>query len=283
MSENKPTIVFLSTYPPRECGIATFTQDLFHYCKKILGTSIKCKVAALNVSPLDTYKYPPEVAWEIDQNSKKDYLNLAKEITNDNNISGVIIQHEYGIFGGVQGDKLLHFMRNCKKPMLVTLHTALPTPDPKMKQVTEEIIALASNVVVLTKSSKQIIERVYPHSSGKIFIIPHGIHPVVFSFQKDFKNKLELKNRTVVSTFGLLSRGKGIEYVINALPAVIKKHPSLIYLILGETHPVIRRNEGEKYRLELAQLVRKLNLEKLILLCMINYHPTIQLIFAGTR
>ncbi len=262
MSENKPTIVFLSTYPPRECGIATFTQDLFHYCKKTLGTSFRCKVAALNLSPLDTYNYPHEVIWEIDQNSKKDYLDLAKEITNDINISGVIIQHEYGIFGGDQGEKLLYFMQNCKKPMLVTLHTALPSPSPKMKEVTAKIIALANNVVVLTKSSKEIIEKIYPQSSGKIFIIPHGIHPITFSLQKEFKTKLELKNRIVVSTFGLLSRGKGIEYVINALPDVIKKHPSIIYLILGETHPVIRRNEGEIYRLELAHLVRKLGLEK---------------------
>jgi glycosyltransferase involved in cell wall biosynthesis len=262
VSENKPTIIFLSTYPPRECGIATFTQDLFRYCKKTLGPGYRCKVAAFNLSPLDTYKYPPEVAWEIDQNSKKDYLNLATVINNDTSISGVILQHEYGIFGGLDGEKILFFMQNCKKPILVTLHTALPTPSPNMKKVTAKIIELASNVVVLTKSSKEIIEKVYPESRGKIFIIPHGIHPVTFSFQKEFKAKLELKNRIVLSTFGLLSRGKGIEYAINALSSVIKKYPSIIYLILGETHPVIRRNEGEKYRLELAHLVKALGLEK---------------------
>ncbi len=262
MSENKPTIVFLSTYPPRECGIATFTQDLFRYCKKNLGSGFKFKIAALNVSPLDSYKYPPEVAWEIDQNSKSAYLDLAKELNEDKFIAGIIIQHEYGIFGGVQGDKLLHFMQKCQKPMLVTLHTTLPSPDDKMQMVTKKIIELASNLVVLTKSSKKVIEKLYPESKGKIFIIPHGIHPVNFSLQKEFKIKLELKNRLVISTFGLLSRGKGIEYVIEALPAVIKKHPSLVYLIIGETHPVIRRNEGEMYRLELAKLVRRLGLQK---------------------
>lgn len=262
MSENKTTIVFLSTYPPRECGIATFTQDLFRYCKKTLGIGFRCKIAAFNLSPLDTYKYPPEVAWEIDQNSEKDYLNLADEINKDISVSGVIIQHEYGIFGGLDGKKILLFMQNCKKPILVTLHTALPVPSQNMKEVTAKIIDLASNVVVLTKSSKKIIEKVYPKSTGKIFIIPHGIHPVTFSFQKEFKAKLELKNRIVLSTFGLLSRGKGIEYAIKVLSSVIKKYPSIIYLILGETHPVIRRNEGEKYRLELAHLVRTLGLEK---------------------
>lgn len=262
MSENKPTIVFLTTYPPRECGIATFTQDLLHYCQKILGSGFRCKVAAFNLSPLDTYKYPREVEWEVDQNSRKDYLNLAKAINDDMNISGVILQHEYGIFGGIDGNKILFFMQNCKKPILVTLHTTLPSPNHKMKMVTAKIIEFASNIVVLTKSSREIIEKVYPKSSGKIFVIPHGIHPVKFSLQKEFKAKLELNNRIVLSTFGLLNRGKGIKYAINALPDVIKKYPSLIYLILGETHPVIQRFEGEKYRLELAHLITTLGLEK---------------------
>ncbi|MFA6017177.1 MAG: glycosyltransferase [Patescibacteria group bacterium] len=179
----------------------------------------------------------------------------------DVNISGVILQHEYGIFGGTEGEKILFFMQNCKKPMLVTLHTTLPSPSPKMKEVTAKIIDLASNIVVLTKSSKEIIENVYPKSSGKIFIIPHGIHDIKFSLQKEFKTKLELNNHIVLSTFGLLSRNKGIKYVLKALPEVIKKYPSIIYLILGETHPVIRRREGEKYRLELAQLIKILGLK----------------------
>lgn len=260
----KPTIVFLSTYPPRECGIATFTQDLFAYCQKILGSSVRCRVAALNLSPLDTYKYPREVDWEIDQNSKADYINLAKVVNDDICISGVIVQHEYGIFGGIEGEKLLHFMENCKKPTIVTLHTALPKPSLKMREVTAKIIELASNVVVLTQSSKEIIEEIYPNSSGKTFIIPHGIHETKFVNQDVFKAKLDLNNHIVLSTFGLLSRGKGIEYAIRALPEVIRKYPTIVYLVLGETHPVIRRNEGEKYRLELAKLVKALALEKYV-------------------
>ncbi len=260
MSHSKPTIVFLSTYPPRECGIATFTQDLLCYSQKIPGFAFRYKVAAVNLSPLDTYKYPKEVEWEIDENSKRDYLNLAKTI-NDDNISGVILQHEYGIFGGIEGRKILFFMENCKKPVLVTFHTVIPNPEPIMKKVTEKIINLSQQVIVLTKKSKEIIEKVYPQSNGKIFIIPHGIHNVKFSLPSEFKEKLELKNRIVLSTFGLLSRNKGIKYLISALPSVIKKYPSLMYLILGETHPVIRRKEGEKYRLELAHLVKTLGLK----------------------
>lgn len=153
-------------------------------------------------------------------------------------------------------------MQTCKKPMLVTLHTTLPNPSPEMKSVTRKIIELASTIVVLTQKSKEITENLYPESLGKVFVIPHGIHPSIFSDPKKLKNKLELDNQIVLTTFGLLSRGKGIEYALQALPKVIKKYPSVLYLILGETHPVIRRNEGEKYRLELAKLVSKLNLEK---------------------
>jgi len=262
ISQPRPTIVFLSTYPPRECGIATFTQDLLQSSQTFLGPLVDCKVAALNLSTLDTYTYPPEVAWEIDQNSKKDHLNLVKTINNDEDISGVIIQHEYGIFGGLEGEILLTFMKNCTKPMLVTLHTTLPNPSAKMLAVTKKIIELASTIVVLTQSSKNIIEKLYPKALGKVFVIAHGIHHSVLSDPKKSKATLELENRTILTTFGLLSRGKGIEYAIRALPKVIKKYPSVLYLILGETHPVIRRNEGEKYRLELAQLIRDLALEK---------------------
>ncbi len=260
--EPKPTIVFFSSYPPRECGIATFTQDLLKASQKHLGKLVNCRVAALNVSPLDTYNYPQEVEWKIDQNSKLDHQNLAKIVNDTSYITGVIIQHEYGIFGGSEGEILLSFMKRCKKPMLVTLHTVLPSPSDKMKEVTSKIIHYATTIVVLTKNSKLIIESLYPESVGKVFVIPHGIHPVKFSLPLEFKMKLKLEDHIVLSTFGLLSRGKGIEYVLHALPKVIKKYPNVLYLILGKTHPVIRRKEGENYRTELAQLITKLGLKK---------------------
>lgn len=258
----KPTIAFFSTYPPRECGIATFTQDLLQSSQKLLGPLINCKVAAINLSPLDTYKYPPEVEWKIDQNSKKDYKNLAKIFNEDKNISGVIIQHEYGIFGGEEGELLLKFMENCTKPLLVTLHTVLPNPNPHMKDLTEKIIEMASTLIVLTDKSRGIIEELYPKAHGKVFTIPHGIHSVPLTSPKAYKTKLKLNRYTILTTFGLLGRGKGIEYVLQALPEVIKKYPNVIYLVLGGTHPVVQRAEGEKYRHELANLTVKLGIEK---------------------
>ncbi len=262
VSQKTSTIVFLSTYPPRECGIATFTQDLLHSSQLFLGSDVKCKVAALNLTPLDTYKYPEEVEWQIDQNNKKSYALFAKIVNTDRHITGVIIQHEYGIFGGEEGEHLLEFMNVCKKPMLVTLHTVLPSPSQKMHDITAQIIKRALKIVVLTQHSKDIVNKIYPHSGSKVFVIPHGIHPVSFSVSKEPKHHLELRKHTVLTTFGLLSRGKGLEYAINALPPVIKKHPSVMYLILGETHPVIMRQEGESYRIMLQQLITRLKLEK---------------------
>lgn len=264
MQNKKSSIVFLSTYPPRECGIATFTQDLLHATQNILGKEFVCKVAALNLSPLDTYNYPPEVEWEVNQNTISDYLSLAESINNDKSIVGIILQHEYGIMGGEIGENILYFLQQCKKPISVTLHTVLPDPSEKMREITESIVKRANSVVVLTQNSKSIIESLYPAAISKVHVIPHGIHPIPFSLPKASKEKLDLENHLILCTFGLLSRGKGLEYVIRALPEVIKKHPTLMYLILGETHPTIRRNEGEQYRLELEELVKSLGLEKYV-------------------
>ena len=262
MTKNKPVVVFIGTYPPRECGIATFTQDLLRSSRQFLGAHITCKVAALSLSPLDHYIYPPEVAWEINQNNKKEYLAFARELNHHSRVSGVILQHEYGIYGGDYGENILSFIEHCDKPILTTFHTVLPQPSPKMKAVTERIIRHSSVIVVLTQSSRNILETLYPISIGKVYVIPHGVHYVSFTSADAAQKKLKLAPHYVVSTFGLLSRGKGIEYVLQSLPPVIKKYSSLLYLIIGATHPAVKRQEGELYRTELAKLTSKLGLKK---------------------
>ena len=252
----------MGTYPPRECGIATFNQDLLRSSRQFLGPHISCKVAAMNLSPLDHYNYPSEVAWEINQDNKREYANFAKKINDNALIAGVILQHEYGICGGEEGENILSFIENCRKPILVTLHAVLPSPSPKMQDVTGKIVNRANIIVVLTQNSRRILKNIYPSSEGKVYVIPHGIHPTEFSTSGSAKKKLKLKNSIVLSTFGLLGREKGIEYVIQSLPQVIKKYPSIRYLIIGETHPDVRRKEGETYRLELGRLVTDLGLNK---------------------
>lgn len=254
--------MFIATYPPRECGIATFTQDLLSAFKKMFKGTADCVVAAINLSALDTYEYPPEVRWQINENNKTEYRTLAHELNGNPNVLTTIIQHEYGIFGGEEGENILSFVNSYKKSLIITLHTIIPEPSPKMKLVTETLVKKATKIVVLTEYSRNVLERIYPKSKGKVVVIPHGVHDTAFTDTARAKKKLQLENTTVLSTFGLLSRGKGIEYVLNALPKVVKKFPNLRYLIIGETHPVVRREEGESYRLELLSLVNKLKLKK---------------------
>ncbi len=251
----------MGTYPPRECGIATFNQDLLTSSQKLLGRNVLCKVVAMNLLPLTTYSYPKEVEWQLDQNNINDHLELAEIFNANPLISGVILQHEYGIYGGVDGENILQFMEACIKPIIVTLHTVLPNPSDNMKRVTQTIIKRANIIIVLTNSSKVLLESVYPESLNKVQVIPHGIHQVLFSGTFPAKKALRLEKRTILSTFGLLSRGKGIEYVIKSLPYVVKNHPEILYLILGQTHPIVRREEGESYRTELVELVKQLKLE----------------------
>jgi glycosyltransferase involved in cell wall biosynthesis len=254
--------VFIATYPPRECGIATFTQDLLSAFKKMFKDTADCVVAAINLSALDTYEYPPEVKWQINENNKTEYKRLALELNNNPDILTTIIEHEYGIFGGKEGENILSFITSYKKSLIVTLHTVLPEPSPEMRLVTEAILKRANKIVVLTQNSLKTVEALYPSAKGKIVVIPHGIHDTPFTSTIRPKQKLKLENKKVLTTFGLLSRGKGIEYVLEALPEVVKLFPDLIYLVLGETHPVVRRTEGESYRLELLALVSKLKLKK---------------------
>lgn len=225
-----------------------------------MGPNITCKVAAINLTPLDNYVYPPEVSWQISQDNKNEYADLAKKLNEDNLVSGIILQHEYGICGGEEGENILSFVENCHKPILATLHTVLPDPSPKMKDITGRIIKQANIIVVLTNNSRKILEEIYPFSIGKVYVIPHGIHQTEFTQSITSKKKFKISNSTVLSTFGLLSRGKGIEYVIHALPEVIKKYPNILYLVIGGTHPSVRREEGESYRLELTKLVTELGL-----------------------
>jgi glycosyltransferase involved in cell wall biosynthesis len=262
MLRQKQKVVFIGTYPPRECGIATFTQDLVRACKKQSGKKIIPLVAASDVSHLDTHVYPKEVKWRIAQNKRSDWLDFTQDVNSDKNIVGVIVQHEYGIYGGRHGEHILSFLESCRKPVVVTLHTVLPDPPPHMRQVTKRIVVAADSLIVLTTHARTLLESLYPAAIGKVYVIPHGVHQVPFVTPSKMQRKLGLQKRIVLSTFGLLSRGKGIEYVLRSLPAVAAKHPTLLYLIIGETHPVVRRQEGESYRRELSELVVELHLQK---------------------
>lgn len=253
-------ICFLSTFPPKECGIATFTQDLSSAMNKKFNPKIKSQIIALN-DDAHFYNYDKNVAMEINKDDIDDYINTAKKINQSKDIKLICIQHEFGIFGGEHGNHLIPFLELIKKPVVVTFHSVLPNPDKAKKRIVKSLCEKSSAVIVMAKKAIEILKKDYEINKKKLFFIPHGIPSVPFVSQETFKTKLHLNNKIVLSTFGLLSKGKGIEYMIRSLPKLIKKYPNILYLIIGETHPVVRKEEGEKYRKELMGEVEKLGLK----------------------
>lgn len=262
MTKPKPPIIlYIASFPPRACGIATFTQDLTNAMDKEYNPEIKSKVLAINDNSTSIYNYPPKVLLHLRQVDIEDYIKLAHQINRSSQIKLVNIQHEYGLFGGEWGNYLIPFLELLKKPVITTFHTVLPNPEEKLSGVTKGIIDRSAVVVVMTRGMARILEEVYGVDKEKINIIPHGVHHVAFPSKSKAKKKLNLSGHTILSTFGMLNRDKGIEYAIAALPKVVKKYPDILYLVLGATHPLIRKQEGEVYRNKLKRIVRKLKLE----------------------
>ena len=253
-------ICFLSTYPPKECGIATFTQDLSAAMNLKFNPRLKSQIIALN-DDASFYNYNKNVVMEINKDDIDDYINKAKEINQSKDIKLICIQHEFGIFGGEGGNHLIPFLELIEKPVVVTFHSVLPNPDKARKRIVKSLCEKSSAVVVMAKKAIEILKNDYKIKEDKLHFIPHGIPSVPFIPQETLKTKLHLNNKIILSTFGLLSKGKGIEYMIRALPELVKKHPNILYLIIGETHPVVRKEEGEKYRKELMQEIEKLGLK----------------------
>jgi len=261
-SPQSPCILYVSSFPPRECGIATFCQDLTNAVDKELSPGVKAKILALNVNGTSIYNYQRKVTMQLSDADLNDYLRRANEINKQSDIKLVNIQHEYGLFGGNWGEYLLAFLEVVKKPKVMTFHTVLPRPQPDLKRITRDLIDKVDGVVVMTHHTKRLLQKTYNISKTKpIFVIPHGVHHIAFPSKARAKAKLNLQGRTILSTFGMLNADKGLEYAISALPEVVAKYPNVLYLILGATHPLVVKHEGEKYRNKLIRLVKHLKLE----------------------
>ncbi len=257
-----PSILYVSSFPPRECGIATFTQDLTNAMDKEFNPDIKSKILAINDNGTSMYNYPRKVIKQMYETEMEDYINRAYEINKNPAIKLVNIQHEYGLFGGEQGEYLLPFLELLKKPVIITMHTVLPHPGDKMKKIGKLIAHKAFGTVVMNKQAKNILVEKYGIPRSKIYVIPHGVHHIPFPSKTRAKKKLNLSGHLIISTFGMISCDKGIEYAIEALPPLVEKYPNLLYLVIGATHPNVLRQEGEKYRNKLKRLVVKHKLTK---------------------
>jgi len=260
VEQNKSWIVCLSTFPPRQCGIATFTADLANAIDRMFGLAIESKIVAMNLTEVSHSFYPHKVIFQISQPREKDYINAAYKLNQLDEVKLVNIQHEFGIFGGEHGSHLLLFLEKLQKPVVTTLHSVPPAPDEKMRHIVQSIMKYSKGIIVMTNSSKEILEKDYGLDSSRIQIIPHGIHHVPYRNSRYAKSILRLSTKQILLTFGFLNPGKGIEYVLEALPPVVKKFPNVQFLVVGVTHPVVLGQQGESYRNFLIKKVYELGL-----------------------
>ena len=260
IKKETPEIVFITSYPPRECGIATYSQDLKNAILEKFGTTFSVKVCALETEQMID-EYPVEVKYKLNTKLEENFRELATKMNANKNIAMVFIQHEFGLFGGEYGNYLLKFMKHIDRPITTTFHTVLPSPNEKLEKVVRKIADYSDYLIVMTVTSKVILMRDYGITERKISVISHGTHLVNCTNNFEPKTRNQFSDKIVLSTFGLISEGKSIETALEALPKIIEKFPKVLYLILGKTHPEVVKRDGEKYRDFLYKKVQELHLE----------------------
>lgn len=259
MKTNLAEILFITSYPPRECGIATYSHDLIKALNNKFSKTFSIKVCALE-SGEEKYPYPEEVSHILNTSREEGYENLALTINKDKNIKIVLIQHEFGFFRSQQ-KAFQQFLSALQKPVIVVFHTVLPHPDKKLQLNIRSIASACESIVVMTNTSCSILIKDYGIAEQKISVIAHGTHLVRHLSEKFLKIKYGLKGRKVLTTFGLISSGKSIETTLEALPAIIEQCPEVVFLVIGKTHPEVVKNEGEKYRESLEKTVIQKSLQ----------------------
>jgi glycosyltransferase involved in cell wall biosynthesis len=247
-------IAYISTYPPKQCGIATYTYDLLSSMPK----EVKAKVVAITDQETEC---SPSVFTTIRRDSKNDYCAAAEKL-NNSSAKVVHLEHEFGLFGGEDGNWILDLLRALEKPLVTTFHTILSSPTKKQLLLVREISLESHCVIVMAQEAKRILTEIYQLSPEKIAVIHHGVPDPLPVSRKELKAKYGFAGRKVISSFGLLSRGKGMEYAIDAMGKIKAQHRKALFLIIGKTHPNILKLQGEQYRTELKEQVEKLGLEE---------------------
>jgi len=257
--EREVKVAYIATYPPKECGIATFTKDLTNAIN-MLNPHNLARIFALNHG-VEKFVYPWEVLFEINNTKSVDFIKAAQYI-NQSNIDIVNIQHEYGIFGvNDSGIKILEFINALKKPMVTTIHTTLINPTETQMKILSQLWQKSQAIISLSKTGVKRLNTIYNIQKSKIVHIPHGIPDIPLSLTETYKTIFGYSGKNVIGVHGLLSPGKGYEYVIKAMPKIIKKHPNTIFVIAGATHPEVKKKQGESYREELIQLATRLGVQ----------------------
>jgi glycosyltransferase involved in cell wall biosynthesis len=255
----KKKIAFIASYLPRKCGIATFTSDLINTIKRAAGEEFEPQVFAMQST--DELQYHKPVMLTIRKNVKHDYLSAADYI-NTSDIDAVSVQHEFGLFGGDGGSHLSILLKRVNKPVITTLHTILENPSAEYFGSLTDVCTASDKVIVMNERGIRMLQDIYDVPEQKIELIPHGIPDLPFTHNGHYKRKLGMTGRRTILTFGLLSRNKGIEVMLRALPRIVEADPSVLYIVLGATHPEVLRHEGQSYKFKLDKIVKKLGLQR---------------------
>jgi len=255
-------IAVIGNHLPRQCGIATFTTDLCNAIAAEYGAA-QLSVVAINDGQ-SSYLYPERVRFEICEGDIASYREAA-EFLNAGNVDLVCLQHEYGIFGGKSGNYIIELLKHLKMPVITTLHTVLREPNLDQRAVMHKIAARSERLIVMSQNSSRILQEVFRVPREKIDLIPHGIPDLPFEQPDLYKIRFSCQGKSVLLTFGLLSPNKGFESVIQAMPSILARHSNAVYMIAGATHPHVRAREGDRYRLELQALAKKLGVEQQVL------------------
>jgi len=260
-AKNKlPEILFITSYPPRECGIATYSQDLLKALNNKFSNSFSLDVCALE-SENEKHNYTEEIKCVLNTDHPGAFIALSKTINENADMQMVLVQHEFGFFA-TREHEFQEFLNALTKPVVIVFHTVLPRPDELLKIKVTGMAAAAESLIVMTNSSRKILTDDYGIAPAKITVIPHGTHLVPHYDKKLLKRKHQLPGKKILSTFGLLSSGKSIETTLDALPAIAEENPDVLFLIIGKTHPSVVKQEGEKYRSMLEAKVTELKMEK---------------------
>lgn len=256
--QQRVNVIYVSSYIPRKCGIATYTKDLTNAINLLNSRSL-AEILAVAHPAEEDMDYPWEAKYKINNEDLSSYLHAA-DYVNQSHADIVHLQHEFGLFGGESGEYILPFVENLTTPLVTTFHTVLTEPNAKQREIIKRIARKSEAIVVMMEQVSDALSKIYKIPRKKIIVIPHGVPDIAYHQTELYKRKRKLSDKILLGNINLLDHNKGIEYALEAVAILAKKYPNILYTIIGQTHPDVLRRDGETYRNSLKKLVRNLGI-----------------------